>query len=282
MVESGIVGGGWCTIPRGKYRILESRTQTRCSVGVVCAFEDVIARNHAELQWASVAGHRIFAVSVTQLLQEDKNAAAAPAGPKGSTSAPVTPQKPKAGSSKASTPAKTPAKKGGNSSAVTSPGGSTANEAPPPEHLIGVITVLLTQNHTEMTAEACKDDVVFVFCHTFSDYEASHPVKSRRTRILRYEDEAAMLVGFFNLFKDYDPDIVTGFDVTEQFAVVMARAAELRVGFNKLGRIPHLESKTGKKQIYRADWVRAQRRMAGTSNREFMTLTMTGRIGGCC
>jgi len=274
MVESGLVGGGWCTIRSGKYRVLDYRNSrgqqyTRCSVGVSCKFEDVISRNHAELEWASVAGHRIAAVSVTQLLEEVKEAKGVP----------VTPQKGgKGSSSKQATPAKTP-QKGGSSSTFGSPGGSVS-EAPPPERFVGIITVLLTQNHTETTPEACKDDVVFVFCHSHSDYELSHPYKSRRTRILRYPDEKTMLLGFRDLFLAYDPDIVTGFDVTEQFAVIMTRAAELGSPFKMLGRIPHLETKTGKKQIYRADWVRQQRRMAGTTNREFMTLTMVGRVGG--
>src|SRR4051794_32655172 len=69
-----------------------------------------------------------------------------------------------------------------------------------------------------------------------------------------------------------------GYDVTDHIALFLERTQQLSLpACSKLGRLPHIETKTRSRQTYAARWVRSQRRMATTSNREFLELNTTGR-----
>lgn len=265
MVDSGLVGGGWCTLRAGKYRVIERKAKNgseyyRTSIGVTCAFEDVLARNHGEMEWAGVPEHRILAVSVTEVLHDS-----------GSTESSVANFSKTSKSSKPSSSKSSPAKPPAKSKSRTS---TTPNDEP--THFIAAISVLLTSNHTSLSPSST--DTTILFCHTHRDFTLSHPSHGSRTQISRHADEKSMILAFREMFLEYDPDVVTGFEVAEQFGTILSRAAALGVPFARLGRIPHLDSKIGRKQIYRADWVRSQRRMSSTSNREFGVLEMAGRV----
>jgi len=50
------------------------------------------------------------------------------------------------------------------------------------------------------------------------------------------------------------------------------------LNFSCLGRLPLAPSSAKRAQLYRANWVRSQRRMANNSNEEFMVAKVAGRL----
>ena len=125
-----------------------------------------------------------------------------------------------------------------------------------------------------LTLESPK---VIIFTHTFNDFAHESP---NTIIILSYKTERDMILAFKMFYTAYDADVITGYGISDQIANLFDRASVLGiVDYPFFGRIPYMETKVGKKQIYNAKHVQAQRRMAQTaSNRAFTTLSMTGRV----
>jgi len=89
-----------------------------------------------------------------------------------------------------------------------------------------------------------------------------------------------MLLGWREFLLKYDPDILTGYDVCEEVSELLDRAKELGLpkNFSYLARPSSTALKPRARQTYNASWVRQQRRMASTSNREYISLGCTGRL----
>ena len=89
-----------------------------------------------------------------------------------------------------------------------------------------------------------------------------------------------MLLGFRDFLIKYDPDLLTGYDLCEEISEILDRAKDLNLpkSFPYLARPSSTGLKPRSRQTYNASWVRAQRRMAGTSNREYIELGCTGRL----
>jgi DNA polymerase delta subunit 1 len=135
---------------------------------------------------------------------------------------------------------------------------------------ITFITVIMTVNHSSVDS----NDQTIVLCHSHLDYTASEP----HVKVIPFKTEREMLHGFKNLFLLYDADVVFGYDVSDHLSRIVSRATELGLPqYAKFGRASQI-TKVNKKQIYNAKHVRQQRRMAATSNREFLSLRMVGRV----
>jgi len=82
--------------------------------------------------------------------------------------------------------------------------------------------------------------------------------------------EAALLQAFHAFYRQFDPDFVVGYEPIEQLELLLQRANDLGVpALDVLGRPAAETAHVRSSQIYTASWVRAQRRMASTSNHEF-------------
>ncbi|OZJ04428.1 hypothetical protein BZG36_02904 [Bifiguratus adelaidae] len=144
--------------------------------------------------------------------------------------------------------------------------------------IIAAISVVLTERHTlseENEDETSKDEAI-LFTHTHRDLTTTKP--RSRVKVIIADDEKDMLLQWWNLVRSYDPDIFGGYDTTDHIAFILRRAAELGIDrVASLTRIPKIIVKPRARQTYSASWVRSQRRMAGTSNREFTEMNMRGR-----
>ena len=85
------------------------------------------------------------------------------------------------------------------------------------------------------------------------------------------DDEAALVQAWHAFFMQFDPDFVVGYEVSEHLALLLDRAEALglRDAVSTLGRDTTEPARVRSAQIYSANWVRSQRRMASTSNHEF-------------
>ncbi|TPX72384.1 DNA-directed DNA polymerase [Spizellomyces sp. 'palustris'] len=265
MVDTGMVGGGWVTIPGNKYRHVEQSQQrpSRCQIQVVCRAADLApAMAHSEssaddtlatksdTRHAEIAPLRVLCMLATNLIDEYPDSNTGNDSPK---------------------PQATRSKKRNSSNTTSAPSQPIA-----PHSITGFISCLTTTSHT---LTASSNDTTLIFAHSTTPERIRSPSNSHSSRVLMYPTERAMLSAFQSFLNIYDPDVVTGYDVSEQIMGLMDRAERLKVPkWGYLGRLPHLKAKGSRKQIYGAGWVRAQRRMAGTSNREFKILELTGRI----
>jgi DNA polymerase delta subunit 1 len=115
---------------------------------------------------------------------------------------------------------------------------------------------------------------------THSD-KSIHPLSVSSTiHTIVYPTEKEMLLGFRDFLIKYDPDLLTGYDLCEEISEILDRAKDLDLpkSFPYLARPSSTALKPRSRQTYNASWVRAQRRMAGTSNREYIELGCTGRL----
>ena len=131
-------------------------------------------------------------------------------------------------------------------------------------------------------------DQTILFTHSVNTIRPLNVSSTIHTRC--YSTEKEMLLAFREFLINYDPDIITGYDVCEEISEIIDRAKDLGLpkNFPYLARPsstslkPRLSIHTScllrSRQTYNASWVRAQRRMAGTSNREYIELGCTGRL----
>ncbi|KXS19990.1 hypothetical protein M427DRAFT_399532 [Gonapodya prolifera JEL478] len=154
---------------------------------------------------------------------------------------------------------------------------------------IGAVSLVFTTQHTDAPSAQPASDFSVVFTHRGESSDSAlkatdlprHEGTSaaRSYNVMEYSSESAMLNGLRDAIIAYDPDILGGWDAAEEIVTVVARAKKLGVGgWSKLGRLAALEIKVGRHQIYGANWVRAQRRMAGTNNRAFAEVAVPGRL----
>ena len=84
------------------------------------------------------------------------------------------------------------------------------------------------------------------------------------------DDEAGLVRAWHAFFHHLDPDVVVGYEVSEHLELLLARADALGLrDLGHLGRFGGQPARIRSTQIYSANWVRSQRRMASTSNHEF-------------
>lgn len=166
------------------------------------------------------------------------------------------------------------------------------DEDPLPPTYIASISMVLTSSPLSPSP---FDQTVFL---THSDPRVRPFLVSSTTRTIIYDTEREMLLGFREFLIKYDPDLLTGYDLCEEISEILDRAKDLNLpkSFPYLARpsstslkprYPPLPSIFGSvrlvnwfssRQTYNARWVRQQRRMAGTSNREYIELGCTGRL----
>jgi len=90
--------------------------------------------------------------------------------------------------------------------------------------------------------------------------------------------ESALLQAFHAFYRQFDPDFVVGYEPIEQLELLLQRASDLGVpALDVLGRPVTEAAHVRSSQIYTASWVRAQRRMASTSNHEFKVRKSRGK-----
>ncbi|KAJ3042139.1 DNA polymerase delta catalytic subunit [Rhizophlyctis rosea] len=278
MVDREMVGGGWITIPAGTYTHVPPPSggtrSTRTQIEIFCDAKDLVAHspsdNKTEAERTTgivgkqgeMAPLKLLCMMVTPLIDEYPDAVPGNGGSSSSTAGKK--RKVSSTSSKSTSKSKTTSK-------------DSPTPPPAPHTITGFISCTLTTAHT--LTHSTESDVTVIFSHTHSDLSSSSP-PSPRLHIWSYPSEREMLSGFQSFLLAVDPDVVTGYDVSEQILFLVERAEKCGCGgtWPYLSRVVGQRVKASRRQIYGAHWVRSQRRMASTSNREFKILPLTGRI----
>lgn len=212
MIDKDMAGGGWLTVPAGKYAALAAGTanSSRCHINVACRYEDLEVHPVSDnsKRWSSVAPLRILTLSAFVLLPSEAQVPAASKEPaaKKRKVAPVEKTKGKA-----------KAKEGGGNDSASSDqeNGSESEEASEREEgeqepLAFIAAILnLSGKHVQ---------VVFTYRPDFQEPEGTH--------LLLFDSERQMLLGWKEFFLRFDPDIITGYASVECMALIFERAAE--------------------------------------------------------
>jgi DNA polymerase delta subunit 1 len=94
-----------------------------------------------------------------------------------------------------------------------------------------------------------------------------------------FSSERAMITAFSRwLVEEADPDIVAVFQVFDSIAALLTRAEKLRMPPLALGRHARRAASVKSNVMYTASWVKAQQRMAATSNQECFKASLGGRL----
>lgn len=251
MTESGIVGCGWLKIAKQQYEALPNKSPyERVSGAFECQFPAVIGLSpdstesdeRKTKEYSKLASLRCLILSCIML---DGSS------PKKST---ASPSKPK--SSKIKAKVKT-------------------TDTDDPEPFITTVSMVLTSSPLEGNPE----DKTIVITHGRDTRSTLQHQPNLEVLCLR--DEASMLMAFRDIFLAYDPDVVSGYDITsDALPSILSRGLDL--GLNKdfvnLARCSNTSLKTKRRQIYSGAWIKKERKMAATSNREHTELGCVGRL----
>ncbi|KAI9142436.1 hypothetical protein BKA69DRAFT_1124108 [Paraphysoderma sedebokerense] len=242
MVDLDLAGCYWVTLPASKYAVVKSDT-TLCDVTVKIAYTEIISHKSTD-GWGEIPRNlRTMCLMVTSLEQDETSQL--------SSLSTIPPSRSQKGNGK-----------------------NKKNQAVSKQNrFIAAISIVLSSSQQQES----PDDLKIVLTHSLSDFVA--PVVDNNTSVYVFLDEKDMLQGFRDLFVNYDCDILTGYDVVDHLTTLMERAQALdAMSVLYLSRQPSVKMKIREKQIYRSDWVRSKRRMAHTSNREFKSVNMIGRV----
>lgn len=259
MVDKGLLGGGWVQIPSAQYQVIrDAKTPTksiydRVGIAIVCDASSIVGNTilmtedsdtqDKSQEWSRLAPLRCLALQILEI--NDKSTSRVP--PRSNTKAKATKRK-----------------------KTSSPEDDDASETPPT--FMAAISLTLTTSCVEET----MDDITVVLTHSHEDMRST--LVSPNSRVFVLKDESHMLTTFSRLWHSYDADIITGYDCSENISRLVSRMSELGLrDMAKLSRLSNIEIKSRTRQTYSAAWVRSMRRMAGTSNREFVELTCPGK-----
>ncbi|GAO49659.1 hypothetical protein SAICODRAFT_9289 [Saitoella complicata NRRL Y-17804] len=292
MVDMGVVGAGWVRIPNGRYQVLKVGgvygrygVVVGCEVGAVEGLSPTSVSEDAEARterWSHLAPLRCACLSALFI----------PAGVSGASasSVPSTPRKTKVTTTTTKSPAKKKKKRD-----------SDHGEDEEEEDFVAAITVILTEQVTEEDGGTCgcAGDKVLLLTHGSGDNEmknlkmpglgikvgkepddpcATDDANEGHMNVIRFSSEREMLQGLHDLIISYDPDILTGYDLGDTLSLLLTRATAFNLpSFATLSRPSSIQLKPKTRQVYSASWVRSQRRMVGTSNREQVELGVVGR-----
>lgn len=258
MADLGIVGCGWVKIPAGKYKSVASRAPYERITGLFECQHDVIkglspdsteADDEKTKLWSKIADLRCLILSCITL--DSKPA-------RKSASLQNSPKKPK--SSKIVAKAKPP---------------TSAMSLDEPEPFVSHISLVMTLSPTVRSA----GDKTVVLTHgrdstaTISD--------APNLEVICFIDERSMLQAFHDIVIAYDPDVISGYDITsESIPSILSRALDLKLpkDYINLARCSHTSLKTKTRQIYSGAWLKKDRKMTATSNREHTELGCIGRL----
>ena len=248
MCDTGLVGCGWVRLNAGTYTPITSDFETyeRFSGAFECSHTAVqslspdptIAAKQTN-EWSKLAPLRCMVLSAINL---DSSAP-----PKTTTS----PKKPK-----------------------TSKIAARAKNSSEPEPFIASISVILTTSALE--SSDADSHVILTHRHT-----ASSTVNDSKAEVLSFQTETQMLQAFRDLWLTYDPDVVSGYDITsEAIPTILFRALDLGLAkdYINLARCSHVSLKTKRRQIYSAAWIKKERKMTQSSNREHTEIGCIGRL----
>ncbi|CCG81793.1 DNA polymerase [Taphrina deformans PYCC 5710] len=260
MADLGIVGCGWLRLDQGKYQELKTAgpPYERVSGVFECQYEAIVglspnsteANDEKTRNWSKLPDLRCLIVSC--VLLDGKPA-------KKSVSLPNSPKKPK------------------TSKIVAAP--RTKAVVPTednPDPFITHISMILT---TSPLAPSSDDQIILLTHGGANDSNASKVIKN--LEVFSFVDEKAMLHAFRSIFLSYDPDVVSGYDITsEAIPSILYRALDLGLSkdFINLARCSHVSLKTKRRQIYSGAWLKKERKMNATSNREHTELGCIGRL----
>lgn len=257
MADLGLVGCGWIKLKAGAYKTLPRRAPYERVSGVFECQRQAIeglspnsneADDEKTAKWSKLADMRCLVVSAISL---------DPAGP-------VKPAK-----------AVQTAKKGKTSKITASPKKPKATDDEP-EPFVASISVVLTNSPLAPSS----DDSTYLLTHSHASSCTIDVLPNVKT--LCFKTEMLMLEAFRELLLSYDPDVITGYDVTsDAMPAIMTRALELGAAktYPNLARCSHTSLKTKRRQIYSSALLRKERRMhAATSNREHTELGCIGRL----
>lgn len=151
--------------------------------------------------------------------------------------------------------------------------GKSKEDDIPPTYIISITLIL-----TSSPLSPSPFDQTILLTHS---HPKIHPLNVSTTlHTIIFKNEVEMLAGFRDFLIKYDPDLITGYDVCDEISEILDRAKDLGLpkNFPYLARPSSTALKPRSRQTYNASWVRAQRRMAGTSNREYIELGCSGRL----
>ncbi|ORY83185.1 DNA polymerase family B-domain-containing protein [Protomyces lactucae-debilis] len=123
-----------------------------------------------------------------------------------------------------------------------------------------------------------KTKLILTYGKDALDVGLLESTKSAQVHIL--ESETAMIAAFRELFLAYDPDVLSGYDVTaDAIPAILQRGVDLGLkDVVHLSRLSHVSLKTKRRQLYSGAWLKKERKMSAVSNREHTELGCTGRL----
>lgn len=254
MCDTGLVGCGWVRLSAGHYSTHDASKSdfySRFSGVFECDYQSVqnlspdpTEKSSVETtEWSKLAPLRCLLLSHVEL---DFRAPEAP------TSSLLSPKKPK-------------------TSKITAKAKPTVTELQP---FIATISLILT---TSAQSES-DSDTHLILTH---GQETSCSIDELKTDVICFASEQLMLQGFRDLWLSYDPDVVSGYDVTsEAIPSILYRALDLGLGkdYINLARCSHTALKTKRRQIYSGAWLKKERKMTQVSNREHTEIGCIGRL----
>ncbi|BFZ54754.1 hypothetical protein PYCC9005_001791 [Savitreella phatthalungensis] len=261
MTDLGLVGCGWVKVPSGAYKRLPSIAPHERVSGVFeCRdFSKLIGlspnsnetNDEKTAEWSKLAPMRCMIVTA---LTVDPSGPIKPAAKNGSTESATT--------------------KKGKTSKITASPKKMATSRPGP--FVAAISLGLTTS----PLTASDDDQSLMLVHG-GDFATSLDI-TPGARVIHFATELVMLEAFRKILLEYDPDVVSGYDITsEALPTIMMRALELGApkDYINLARCSHTPLKTKCRQIYTSSSLRKERRLqAATSNREHTELGCIGRL----
>lgn len=252
MTDAGIVGCGWIKVPRREYQKLSNSPPYERVSGVFeCQFSAVngLSPDSTESdeiktkEFSKLASLRSLILGCIQLDSASPQKSHFPS-----------PSKPKSSKIKA-----TPK--------------STNTDEPVP--FIAMIAMVLTSS--PLVYDSADKTILLTFRHsTFSTMK-----QLPNLEVHCFQSEIAMLTAFRDIFLTWDPDVVSGYDVTsDALPSILSRGLDLGLSkqFVNLARCSHIALKTKRRQIYSGAWIKKERKMAATSNREHTELGCIGRL----
>lgn len=257
MIDIGLVGCGWAKLTQGRYKAISRQPPyDRVSHVLECDHQAIIglspdsttADDAKTKEFSKLARFRILLVAC---LNMDSNPIR-----KGS-STPNSPKKPK--TSKIVAKSKKP---------------STLEEDEP-EPFIATISMVFTDSPLEPNPK----DRTIVLKHGLETTTTLTHIPN--VEVICLQSEKEMLSTFRDLLLTYDPDVISGYDITsEAIPTILARGLDLGLpkDYINLARCSHTALKTKRRQIYSGAWIKKERKMAATSNREHTELGCIGRL----
>lgn len=257
MIDLGLVGCGWAKLMHGQYKAYSKQAPyDRVSHVFECDYsaikglspDSTTADDTKTKEYSKLANFRILLVGC---LNMDSNPIR-----KGS-SVPNSPKKPK------------------TSKIVAKSKKTGLNEDDEPEPFIATISMVFTNSPLEQD----PNDRTIVLKHGLETKATLTHIPN--VEVICLQNEIEMLSTFRDLLLTYDPDVISGYDITsEAIPTILARGLDLGLpkDYINLARCSHTALKTKRRQIYSGAWIKKERKMAATSNREHTELGCIGRL----